>query len=609
MRTVLVAVVVFVAACSSAAEPAATTSPPAPVTTSPPASTVETAPPSTAPPTTLAPLDADLVLYGGTVITMDPESSVVSGVALKGNRIVAVGDGSELANRSPDAQLVDLTGRTVIPGIVDPHIHLEQNQSPDIENMLAEERMLVETGRTTVGVPAIIPFNLVGYHEIRDSGRALLRNHLYLSVNEVCGEAVDPGWWRDYTFDRSAELRVTYAGVKLFADGGACNTPAFTFEFEGTTGDLYVEASEIADLLRQADQAGALAVVHAIGDRAVIEALEGFEAAVDGENTNRHRIDHNSLVPEDQVGRYGEVGANFVGWGWFDSCLERDGSGWASLDEGILGELRTHRPVREANPEITVAWHSDAPFTPTNVFEQLLSLTTFISLDEDGQPCDPPEWILDRVVDMDTALRMMTIDAAAVMDLDADLGSIEVGKIADLAILESNPFDHGGLELLDNRVVSTWIDGKAAFCIDWAECDTVPWFGEVEVAAHGGYTASASRSGHGPEKAFDGSVEGESFWSSGDDAPGWIEAEFDTPRTVEGLRLVVFQNPEGDTLHVVELKIDGTWSEVERFEGATATGEVLEWTPAEPVEGVEGFRVTTLESVSWPEWYEIEVVE
>ena len=120
-------------------------------------------------------------------------------------------------------------------------------------------------------------------------------------------------------------------------------------------------------------------------------------------------------------------------------------------------------------------------------------------------------------------------------------------------------------------------------------------------------SASSSRDGHLPELVLDGLIAGESFWSSGQDAPGWIQVDFDEPATLEGLRFVVFQNPSSDTIHVLELLVGGVWSEAHRFEGFTMTGDVLEWMPGTPTLGVEAFRMTTTESASWPEWYEIEV--
>jgi predicted amidohydrolase YtcJ len=68
---------------------------------------------------------ADLILRGGRVHTLDAAGTVVSSLALAGDRITAVGDDRETsALLGPDTEVVDLDGRTVIPGLHDSHLHL-----------------------------------------------------------------------------------------------------------------------------------------------------------------------------------------------------------------------------------------------------------------------------------------------------------------------------------------------------------------------------------------------------------------------------------------------------------------------------------------------------
>lgn len=66
---------------------------------------------------------ADLVLFRGKIVTVDDAFSIREAIAMKDGRILAVG-GNELRNRYPGARVVDLRGRTVIPGFHDTHIHL-----------------------------------------------------------------------------------------------------------------------------------------------------------------------------------------------------------------------------------------------------------------------------------------------------------------------------------------------------------------------------------------------------------------------------------------------------------------------------------------------------
>ena len=66
---------------------------------------------------------ADLVLFNGRIITVDDAFSIREAIAIREGRILAVG-GNELRNRYPGARVIDLRGRTVIPGFHDTHIHL-----------------------------------------------------------------------------------------------------------------------------------------------------------------------------------------------------------------------------------------------------------------------------------------------------------------------------------------------------------------------------------------------------------------------------------------------------------------------------------------------------
>ncbi|MEO6791671.1 MAG: amidohydrolase family protein, partial [Ornithinibacter sp.] len=75
---------------------------------------------------------ADLVLTGGTVLTMDAVGSRAQGVAVRGGRVVAVGTDSEMGTFvGPATDVVDLEGRALLPGLVDPHMHSSRVQLAD----------------------------------------------------------------------------------------------------------------------------------------------------------------------------------------------------------------------------------------------------------------------------------------------------------------------------------------------------------------------------------------------------------------------------------------------------------------------------------------------
>src|SRR5688500_3056829 len=68
---------------------------------------------------------ADLILTNGKVVTVDDRFSIAQAVAIEGDRIVRVGSNSEIIRMSsPSTRRIDLRGRTVIPGLIDNHMHL-----------------------------------------------------------------------------------------------------------------------------------------------------------------------------------------------------------------------------------------------------------------------------------------------------------------------------------------------------------------------------------------------------------------------------------------------------------------------------------------------------
>lgn len=75
-------------------------------------------------PGSLAHADADLILHNGKIVTVDKKFTIAQALAVEGKRIVKVGTDAEvLRTKGPKTKLVDLAGKTVIPGLIDSHVH------------------------------------------------------------------------------------------------------------------------------------------------------------------------------------------------------------------------------------------------------------------------------------------------------------------------------------------------------------------------------------------------------------------------------------------------------------------------------------------------------
>ena len=103
-------------------------------------------------------MDDDLVLVNGAVYTQDPARPEATAVAIRGGRILAVGDDATARAALPDAEVVDLGGRRVLPGLADAHLHLGwyglalssvQAETPTLDEAL--ERVAARAAETPPG--------------------------------------------------------------------------------------------------------------------------------------------------------------------------------------------------------------------------------------------------------------------------------------------------------------------------------------------------------------------------------------------------------------------------------------------------------------------------
>ena len=194
--------------------------------------------------------------------------------------------------------------------------------------------------------------------------------------------------------------------------------------------------NELARVLSQLDAMGLQAAVHALGDRAVENALHAIESVLDGApNDLRHRIEHNMFIRPDLLARYGEVGAVPAIWA-SEACTIRNESYRDS--EGRLthrwGGPDTHpwinpwRSLLDANPGLPVAFHSDMSWGEPGPVAHLYSLVTRNEVFLDESPiCEAPDWLVHESIGVEEALRTMTTGAAYALHVGGEGGLAEGG--------------------------------------------------------------------------------------------------------------------------------------------------------------------------------------
>jgi predicted amidohydrolase YtcJ len=421
-----------------------------------------------------------VVFHGGPVLTIDPVTRVEEALVVVGERIFRVGAAAELlAMVADDAVRVNLGGRALMPGFVDPHNHVynavyHQRASDEVGTTYAEaQERLIRAGTTTMANGNSWPDAFQDFLGFVESGGIRARTRFYLGWNDVCGGIWPEGWYLAHAPSRDPEALFGVPGVKFFKDGGACNRGAFTFYADA--GDLYLTATELAEALVAVQEQGYQALIHTLGDIAADSVHAALEAVfAGGPNVHRHRMDHNRYLRDWQFPRYSEVGAIPVVFGSPFTCAILDGGSWSFLMNEQYAALRPRldpwRALLDANPGHPVAWKSDAP---TNwPLEPLLHLWGLVTRNEqraDGSLCEAPDWLSEGAIHVQEALPMMTINAAYVLHMDDAVGSLEPGKLADVVILSDNPLTVPSASLRDLHVLMTMIGGKVEHCAQGAE--------------------------------------------------------------------------------------------------------------------------------------------
>jgi predicted amidohydrolase YtcJ len=257
--------------------------------------------------------------------------------------------------------------------------------------------------------------------------------------------------------------------IKIFQDGVAENfTAAMTEPYldgegspTGQSGLSMVPPEDLKRFVTLLDAQGFQVHFHAIGDRAVREALDAVEAAwgANGRRDARHHIAHIQLIHPDDVARFRELGvvANAQPFWACEDAQMRD------LTIPFLGAHRVSwqypfASLRRAGA--TMAFGSDWPVSTP---DPLLEMDVAIHRTCPDEP-SAPSFLPEQALDLPTCLAAFTIGAAYVNRLDALSGSVEVGKRGDLCVLDRNLFQLQPEERLgDANVLLTLIDGNPVF--------------------------------------------------------------------------------------------------------------------------------------------------
>jgi len=437
----------------------------------------------------------DYIFCNGNIITIDESNPIVQAIAIKDGIIEGLGSTEIILQNfaTENDTTYDLDGRTIMPGIIDGHSHYMASLFwiGEQHTIYDSQSIALAFGYTTLNEKSICYGEFEWLQSAEQNGTLRLRVNAFLIYNFAWlenNETVLVGDWDEVTplLDHDRKFRIP--GIKIYLDGAYGNRgfPAMSDPYTqemidlwgiiNPYGDLYFNQSELNSVVDSFHDRGFSIAVHAMGDRATETILNAIEYALNGtDNDNaRHQIEHNSFIREDQIVKALTLNTIHSVRGYFPTYwqqdyadlyspvwMERTVNRYSLPGEGLHSYLETDFGFLHGYDEDN--WSKSANIRP---FLHLWGLVTRKAIDENGTIHSPDPWLAEHEISVEQALRMMTIEGAYAVKQEDYIGSLEVGKYADLIVIDDDPLTMNPDNLKDINVLLTMIDGKIEF--QWA---------------------------------------------------------------------------------------------------------------------------------------------
>ncbi len=328
------------------------------------------------------------------------------------------------------------------------------------EGLLRAQALANRFGITSIIEASASPEILDAYADLDRRGE--------LTVRVLASIEVDPRRPPDEEAARLARLRDAYrtphlraAAAKIFADGVLEAHTARLLEpyldRPGDRGPLDIEPAVFGRLASALAAAGFPLHVHAIGDGAVRETLDAVEEAirVSGRRDLRHHIAHLELIHPADLPRFKALGvtANVQAlWAYPDAYI-------TDLTIPILGPERSARlyPLGGLiRAGARLAGGSDWSVSSLNPLDAIQVGTTRRAPDAGPGPA----WLPEEAVPLDVLVAAYTVNGAWLSGEEDDRGRLAPGRLADLIVLDRDPFDVPASDIHGLRVLLTLFEGR-----------------------------------------------------------------------------------------------------------------------------------------------------
>lgn len=342
-------------------------------------------------------------------------------------------------------------------------------------------------GVTTILDAAAGPEGIAQFNTLRDEGLLTVRAQFAPVVS--ADETADPAAAVAKVIALGDTYNTTPGAVapglsvrtaKVFMDGviqapalnGALNAPylhntgtddAPVFEPSDNSGTLYVSEAQLTGVMAAFAEAGLRVHLHADGDGAVTVALNALEAtrALHPDAAFRPAFAHCELMDPTDYARFAELGAQPVlSMQWGKRAPDTIDTVQDYIGPERFAYLETAGKFHDSGARI--AFGSDWPVDALN---EWFAMEVAITRENDQSPDPAYAGRLgdDPGLDLPTALRAFTIDAAYSLDMDQDIGSIEPGKLADLIVIDRDLFQIDPSAISDTKVLLTMVGGQEVY--------------------------------------------------------------------------------------------------------------------------------------------------
>jgi hypothetical protein len=413
---------------------------------------------------------AEVVLRNATVLTMDPSHPEAEAVAIAGDTIAAVGTEAEvLAAAAPNATIVDVSGRVLLPGFNDAHCHrIGDRDISGYESADAAIQDALAGGWTSISELFVNQERLDELRALDDARGLRLRVNSYLPLNYL--EQKFGVWFGDYRPRQVFSPNLRIGGVKIFADSAWTNKMYMTephTDRPDDRGEVYWTPDELTDLVRSLHEDGWQLATHTAGDAAHDLVLDAYEAALAGADNadHRHRIEHVMAVRDDQVRRMADLSilASFQ-LTWFTSDTTPDVE--TTLGRERLAWVGRWRDLLEAGvPAVASTDHPYDDLEEVHSTGGRAMKALSVAVARATGPGDVPQpWQADQAISVEQGLELMTRAGAYATFEEDRKGTVTAGKLADLVVLSDDPRSVAGGDLAGVNVLMTMVGGSIEYC-------------------------------------------------------------------------------------------------------------------------------------------------